>query len=617
MTNEVKIGPMGANQSLIMLKANFFRVVTPPKFSVHQYRVDFEPDSEIRGIRSRLISQHREMFGCYLYDGANIVYLMTKLPKDTTTVRSETRESAQFVVTLRWTREVRYTEGTYLQVLNLILRKAMAGLHLQLVGRNFYDAHALVNIPQHRLQIWPGYLTSIRQHEDSILLNCEMSHKVMRQDNVLQILNDCQRQGGSFKDSAIRRLVGSTVLTDYNNATYRISDIDWDQTPESTFDTRNGPVTFLAYYANKYQLHIRDRKQPLLVSRASARNIRAGQSEFILLVPELARATGITDEMRTNFQLMRDMSNSTRLSPLQRVQRLMAFNKRLHQSPESALVFTENRMQLDRQLVQFEGRKFDQEIIQFGRRSEPAGDKADWTRGLQNNIMWRSMSLTNWYFVYPKASERAARQFYKELKTVSLGLGLRINEDPQEVVLMGDRLPVYSTEIENIMRKDPQFILIVVPDNKGDRYAAIKKKTLCEEKQQVPTQVVTNRTLNSNRGLKSIATKVSIQINCKLGGLPWSVNLLLKGLMIIGFDTSHDTSNRRHSYGAMVASLNPNQEKGGHYFSAINRHENGEQLSSHFGNNIVAAVMKYVELNDSLPSRILIFRDGVGDGQVS
>lgn len=36
------------------------------------------------------------------------------------------------------------TESQSLQILNLILRRAMGGLELQLVGRNFYDPDAKV-----------------------------------------------------------------------------------------------------------------------------------------------------------------------------------------------------------------------------------------------------------------------------------------------------------------------------------------------------------------------------------------------------------------------------------------------------------------------------------------
>lgn len=40
----------------------------------------------------------------------------------------------------------------------------------------------------------------------------------------------------------------------------------------------------------------------MLISRPTEKNIRGGQNEFIMLIPELCRATGITDAMRSNFR---------------------------------------------------------------------------------------------------------------------------------------------------------------------------------------------------------------------------------------------------------------------------------------------------------------------------
>ena len=37
----------------------------------------------------------------------------------------------------------------------------------------------------------------------------------------------------------------------------------------------------------------------------------------------------------------------------------------------------------------------------------------------------------------------------------------------------------------------------------------------------VPSQVVLSKTLRKDKGLMSIATKIGIQLNCKLGGEPW------------------------------------------------------------------------------------------------
>lgn len=65
--------------------------------------------------------------------------------------------------------------------------------------------------------------------------------------------------------------------------------------------------------------------------------------------------------------------------------------------------------------------------------------------------------------------------------------------------------------------------------------------------------------------------------------------------------------------GATVATLNRRMTQ---YFSAVNAHETGEELSSDLSDNICKSVQAYYALNKTLPGRIVIYRDGVGEGQV-
>lgn len=59
-------------------------------------------------------------------------------------------------------------------------------------------------------------------------------------------------------------------------------------------------------------------------------------------------------------------------------------------------------------------------------------------------------------------------------------------------------------------------------DTQSARYNAIKKRCCCER--AIPSQVITSRSAR-NKNLMSIATKVAIQINCKLGGAPWTIEI--------------------------------------------------------------------------------------------
>jgi aubergine len=238
---------LGKTGTPVTLTANYFRLLRSPQWNIYQYRVDFAPDIEHMMVRKGLIGSQKENFGGYLFDGT-MLFLTRKLPNESTELYSTRRDGEQIRITVKFVGEISMTNGTALQILNLILRRAMEGLKLQLVGRNFFDAVAKININEFKLQLWPGYQTSIRQHEADILLCAEITHKVMRCATVLDIMADCARASRDYRTAFQQQIIGQVVLTDYNNKTYRIDDVDFDTTPDSTFATKDGEISYMDYY---------------------------------------------------------------------------------------------------------------------------------------------------------------------------------------------------------------------------------------------------------------------------------------------------------------------------------------------------------------------------------
>ena len=72
----------------------------------------------------------------------------------------------------------------------------------------------------------------------------------------------------------------------------------------------------------------------------------------------------------------------------------------------------------------------------------------------------------------------------------------------------------------------------------------------------VPSQVVVSRTLSKKQMLMSVCTKIGIQLNCKLGGEVWAVEIPVKNIMVIGIDVYHDSLTKGKSIGGFVASTN-------------------------------------------------------------
>lgn len=58
-----------------------------------------------------------------------------------------------------------------------------------------------------------------------------------------------QQSRESFQDECLKELVGSIVITRYNNRTYRIDDIEWTKSPKDAFTLADGSqTTFIDYY---------------------------------------------------------------------------------------------------------------------------------------------------------------------------------------------------------------------------------------------------------------------------------------------------------------------------------------------------------------------------------
>ncbi len=93
----------------------------------------------------------------------------------------------------------------------------VAGLRdVDLVASHAYLTHTRTML----LQVWPGFVTSIHQHDAGVLLSMELSHKILRTDTVLDKMYEAhattQRRNVSFEEECKRLLVGQIVLTRYS-----------------------------------------------------------------------------------------------------------------------------------------------------------------------------------------------------------------------------------------------------------------------------------------------------------------------------------------------------------------------------------------------------------------
>lgn len=139
----------GTSGVKVVVQTNYFRVLKKPNWSIHQYRVDFSPEIDNIRIRRAYLSQHKAIFGGHIFDGTIMFstnHFVDQMTNGVMELLTKNREGETIQIKVKHVGVVDVTDVQQLQVLNLILRRSMAGLNLQLVGRNFFDPVAKVNI---------------------------------------------------------------------------------------------------------------------------------------------------------------------------------------------------------------------------------------------------------------------------------------------------------------------------------------------------------------------------------------------------------------------------------------------------------------------------------------
>uniref|UniRef100_A0A336MII6 CSON000428 protein n=1 Tax=Culicoides sonorensis TaxID=179676 RepID=A0A336MII6_CULSO len=616
------------DQQVIRLKSNFFHLTTNNRYTVYLYSVKFEPEYEEtrykKGIFYRFVENNEEFLNIgKIFNGSNL-YTTSKLENDVTTLEGKDNMTDNDVkITIKFDKSLStlHSSEEIYQSLNTILRRAIEGLSLTLIRRNLYDPEEKTTLYDLKLEIWPGYVTSVRQRDAGLLMCCEFNNKIMRTESVYDDYMRCRCNLRDWKEAFKKEVLGSTVLTNYNKRTYRIDDVHFEADPQSTFDIKDGKCSYYDYYHTKYGITIKDLRQPLLIhnSKKKQRNQidkakRGDDFDQIMLIPELCYITGLSDGMRSNNNAMKAIANKTRLDASARVRRLDKFQKRINATEKSRSVLENYFMTLNPNLVEFEGRLIPKPKILFD-RNQGLQIEGDFSRNLVNKGLFRPGLLDNWVVLSTERYKKETHDFCRTLKESVQSAGLQINYPRDIYFLRYDNKHEYYKELQKLANKDPQIILIVVPNNQEDRYKAIKKFSCITR--IIPTQVVMAKTilLKSGGGRNlSVATKVAVQMSCKIGGAPWAVRIPLEGILIIGFDVSHNKQNGK-SFSAMVACFDHNLAQ---FFSCVSEHKYGEQISTDFTLNVQKAIKAYQAENyEKKLTRLVIYRDGVGEGQIA
>ena len=579
--------------------------------SLQRYSVSFSPDisfslsKQRERVLFRAKSKIVERVGKFVF--ANTI-LFSSQSSSEFTVESK-HDEVIYIITITPTGILSSPEEIK-HFYNKFFNSVQGMLKLVMIGRKFFNPERPTDLPHHKLTVWPGYSNAVGYFEEGCLLNIDISHRCLRTITVYdQILDLKNHNPNDFRQSAEKLLIGSSVLTLYNKKCYKVDGIDWDMSPCSTFEKEGAQTDFKAYYTSRWSREIKHDNQPLLKSKL--------KTMTCYLLPEFCVMTGLTDEIRSDFNIMKDIANATKKEPRERLSESAGLIASLKSAQKTRDEINDWKLDISTEPISLTGRVIPAGSIVMGdnnsfKINESTGN---FDRDIQRK-MYTQPKLDKWGIFFCENDRKLVEQsLMSNLLQVIKSFNV-VCEKPALFGVKSDKWQEWDRLLRQSLNPSVKIVICVLPGSRGKSRLYDDLKRLTFSSFPVPTQAVLTGTLKKDKGLRSVINKIMLQINAKVGGIPWAMDTLPFAnttCMVIGIDIF----SKRNSHGVLgfCATMDNRFAKYGSFPKVINP---GEGIFGKICESTEQALEQFrLENNGTYPKIIVIFRDGVSDSQRS
>lgn len=269
-------------------------------------------------------------------------------------------------------------------IIGRLLKILQKKLRYKLVGRKLFNTKDGVTVRE--FEIWPGYQTAFLslQHQAQPLnvLNIDLVHKVITNSNVLERMNELkQKFYNNYEYMIQQEFVGKSIMTNYNRKIYRIDRIEFNKTPVDSFTNQKGEeIRFIDYYQNQYKLSIENNQQPLIVHLDEKKNETVNE---IFLIPELCVMTGLNDQQRGDFNLMKDLDVTLQPDPYLRITKCQQLVEQFKKNVYTKSILDEWELQIDEYPMEVTGEKIHPGNLLFHQKKVPLQENQNLLRDAQ------------------------------------------------------------------------------------------------------------------------------------------------------------------------------------------------------------------------------------------
>jgi len=613
---------------------------------VYEYDITVTPEKGRKAKMQMLeaLCENRE-WGAFASDGRR---LWIPREEDTTVfdleLPSEDGAPGQEVkVELKETRSFKLHSSEAGQLMNVIARQAMheVGMTMGPSHRVYEADNEPIILDRWGVSLTKGVKTSVVKVSGGMMINVDSCVKIRQTASLLDLLN---KKGRKYFE---KEILGKTVEASYAERFFVVEGVMWDMTPLTTFSCRGVDKTFEQYVKDRYsnywstrmEDHI-DPKQPMIAVRNKfeRRDRRVGgdtpsskhsedttasprtTNEIIYLIPQLCSLTDFPDDVKTNFNARKDIDQYTKLTGKKRANEVQHFIDQLAQAD----IFSKWNIRL---FVQMEAVQAviggDNHLLMGDGDVKVSKDRANFGASVRDHPVFRAVDLDNWLVVHH--SNCSANDIdYLVQHLIREGRRVKINiRSPKKYDIghVDARNRGYARVYSDAMKRCPaigdktlQIVLVVIPGGPKNDAEYGKLKEFIEGTCRLKCQFVQDKNLNqkNSKRLNDVLGGVLTQMNWKLGGATWAVQLEIQDTCLVGIDVSHRPGHAGASILAIAIGIDPNASR---FHTEFFPQSPGQERMDNVETSIERGLLEYQRTTGTRPKRILVFRDGVGDGQ--
>lgn len=653
---------------LLENKVNIFVNAFPIKFNkdinVHKYPFTIVPETNeeyiISNIFRKLYLEIFKIYGNFYRSGTNF-YSVKEVsePKD---FSIEIVDKGKIEYTIRVDKKAETSIIKKDQTLNfsqiheniifMIIREILTtNPNVKVDKDNFY----LENNPQkidgtgQSYYIHDGYKLSLKQTEVGLCLIVGIKNRVKGDLNVYDALMYDDRNYGYDIEERIENLIGKRFVPEGSSKSKQIYDISQDKTP-SNKSINYGKETYTNYikfFKDVLKKEIKYPHQPMiLVKRKGPEN----ETKFSYYVPEFCTLNGINQYDIEDFNFMNELSEYTKLEPDKKIKQIYKCldlfkdkterkqkddkkeEDKKEEKEENAIneikendIYNTSDKKREFYGIELETSKL-KNLFSYHLKQPTFNNEKNTNLNLnKNNKVGRlNLDTDQWICLYNKSLEEHTYDLLECIDYCKKDLGIKIkSKDSNWIGMESDKTKDWENTIEQEIKKHPvKFVILFISKRNNHLYNDLKKFSLCDK--GYISQVIKFENYIKAKNKKrdaSYISKILLQINCKLGGANYFLNLdnniFERNIIFVGINFGLNSSHtwERGEKGAitMVATKDKYFSKFCTFNEIINCKDKNyileiQELISQFIDNLI---LKYKKEEGCTPKNIIFYRQGI------